>query len=294
MALVSGRGGGSNRYSGSISSIRQRMGSSKQKIQGYKSRIQGYNTSISDYKNKFKVADDAFYETQSGKNILALNKAFGFEGRGKKNLLDKFTDQTKEGLYNLAQAEGRQSHAQAEYDERMKSDYKSGHSYSYMADKYTQGGSFLSGFFKIITGQEKIMKWKDTTEEKRGESRRRLAEAKSNVANIKGTASGIGDMNLAQVQSSLKTYGESLSSDEAKKYQANVKNLGEGLQTVQTAQETTLASLKSQQAESSRLESTMAHLTSLFAGAKRQEQMELAKGGKGKGKQKARVGQGYA
>lgn len=53
-----------------------------------------------------------------------------------------------------------------------------------------------------------------------------------------------------------------------------MKNLSEGLAGTQEAQNTTLKQLQAQQAQASQLESSMAHMTSLFAGAKRKEQME--------------------
>ena len=99
---------------------------------------------------------------------------------------------------------------------------------------------------------------------------------------------------MGQLEKSIETYKTSAGSEESLAYGEQMKNLSEGLTGTQEAQKTTLKQLQAQQAQASQLESSMAHMTSLFAGAKRKEQMEGMGTGKKSGKQQARLGQGYA
>ena len=295
MALVSGRGrGSSNRLSGSLASLRQRMAGTKTRIQGYKSQIGGYKSAISNYKSQMKTTDDAYWDSASGKAIRAINQSMGFNERGVHDLSSKFTDTTKSHYQDLLQGQHKQKMAQSEYDERMKSTYKSGHMKHWMQNEYRTAGDWLTGFFKVMTGQKKMQEWVDTTETKRDDSRRWLAREKQNVANIKSRQSGIGDLTMGQLEKSIETYKTSAGSEESLAYGEQMKNLSEGLTGTQEAQNTTLKQLQAQQAQASQLESSMAHMTSLFAGAKRKEQMEGMGTGKKGGKQQARLGQGYA
>ena len=250
-----------------------------------------------------------FIATDSGTHISNINKAYGYDGINPQNFIDALDDASQKQLGNIgAYRTNVLDPVKKEYAKKMDPNYKSGYYKTWYEDSYKTAGSFLEGFYKVLTGQKEMIAWVDDTAEKKQQVQRKLNERTSELNTMLSGATNIEGKSYLDVESDIDTYKKAFASKDYKTFtdygkthskkvgalDTELENLAKRKTTIETAQGVTLGEIKQQQAVASQLESSMAHITSLWAGAKRQEQMDISKGGKGGGKARARIGQGDA
>ena len=321
--MNTGRGGKSRRLGSKLQRARNILNQTRQRISGYQAEAKGYHTALSNVSSRqqseisnFKNIQKAFYETEAGKNILNINKAYGEKGVGTygqegAGMLDwnkVITPQHREHFKNIAYKKGEVDKMQKEYNRRHAKGWKSHYYKTYWEDiveDRQQWNVFRWAWdtVQVVTGQKKIVKKIDNTAEKRADIARKLNERTGEYNRMMQQQTGIGNKTYANLQGDMDLYAKSRSGKDAKAYTAKGHELyGQGgtlarLQAeaddIKTKQEITLAQLGTQQNLSKRYQSEMASLTSMWAGALREEQMKGNRRG-GKDSNKPRLGQGYA
>ena len=220
MALISGRASNrSRRYGSRLAGVRSRIMNTRNRIQSYqeqigalktqKSNIVGKGGLVDQAKSRFQKIQDTFYDTDQGKTILAFNKAYGVGGKGKYGKeggaigLPNLSEAQQKHLTSIQSKKRERSEALALHEKRQKSDYSSGHYRYWMEDMFKSAGSFLTGFYKIMTGQKQMREWVDTTEYKRADALRKLNERTGELNKLLTTKTGFGDKTYADMTADI-------------------------------------------------------------------------------------------
>ncbi len=321
--MNTGRGGRSKRLGNKLERARNVLNQTRQRISGYQSEAKGYQTALGNIQTRqksevsnFENIQKAFYETEAGKNILNINKAYGEkgagaygqEGAGMLNWNKVVTPQHKEHFDNIGYKKAEVSSLQKEYDIRHAKGWKSHRYETYMETIYKdkqEWNPFRWAWdtIQIVAGQKEMIRKIDNTADKRADIARKLNERTGDYNRMMQQKTGIGDKTYANLQGDIDLYRKSRTGKDAKAYTAKGQEVyGQGgtlakLKTeaddIRTKQQVTLTQLGMQQNLSKRYQSEMAGLTSLWSGALREEQMKGNRRG-GKDFNKPRLGQGYA
>ena len=323
MALINtGRGGRSKRLGNKLERTRNALNQTRQRISGYQSEAKGYQTALGNIQTRqksevsnFENIQKAFYETEAGRNILNINKAYGEKGAGTygqegAGMLDWnkiITPQHQEHFKNIAYKKAEVDYMQKEYDKRHAKGWKSYRYETYMETIFKDKQEWNPfrwawDIVRIATGQKEMTRKIDNTADKRADIARKLNERTGDYNRMMQQKTGIGDKTYANLRGDMDLYAKSRTGKDAKAYTAKGQEVyGQGgtlakLKTeaddIRTKQQVTLTQLGMQQNLSKRYQSEMAGLTSLWSGALREEQMKGNRRG-GKDINKPRLDQGY-
>jgi len=285
----------------------------------------GLETSLEETESKY-------WSGESGQNIMKLNKAYlgiketdyndpeneksGLKIQGLHDLTSGFNDATKDAIGARMNKKLEVNWWQTEYDRVNKPGYtnirKEKRTRNVWENVNKRGGNWLTGFFSYLEQQLKgTQEYEvdvDDAPAERFEAKRGLKTETDTYNKMLNTKVEQFGKTQKQIESDLALYKVSFTSEDTKKLTdlrtttgkkldilgGEILSLHGNIKGIKDTQDVTLGQLKAQQGIARGLESSMASMQSLFAGAKLQEQMDMAKGGKNGKKQQARIGQGYA